>query len=424
MSEIPVVTVFLRNRGEVLLCLRSDDVGSYPGKWGAISGHVEESTPFASAHTEIEEETGLSEEDVHLVREGPSFSVIDEDRDTRWRVHPFLFDTITRDLELNWEIAEAEWTAPTALLRRETVPDLWTSYRRVAPSIVELTDDTSHGSASLSIWALEILRDRAGVLATRDVPDVEDTQARLVETAKRLLDTRPTMAALTNRIHRVLHESHPNLTAETVESNAHDAIGRALDADADTAQRAADQVAGQRILTLSRSGTVLDALRTADPAPSVVVADSHPGREGVGVAEKLAEEGLDVTLISDAAIATTLANGQIETVLVGADMVRPSGAVVNKVGTRSAALAAHREDVPFYVACAADKISVENMVSSEEADSRTVYDGAAPLHVEAPRFDETPADLVTGGLITDRGFLDPGALTPIVEDLKHLREWL
>jgi translation initiation factor 2B subunit (eIF-2B alpha/beta/delta family) len=198
-----------------------------------------------------------------------------------------------------------------------------------------------------------------------------------------------------------------------------------VDADAETARRAADQIAGQRVLTLSRSGTVLDALRTADPAPSVVVAVSEPGGEGIGVAEALAEADLDVTLLPDAAIATTLTDDSIDAVLVGADTVRPSGAVVNKVGTRSAALAAHREDVPFYAACSVDKISVDDdpSSSSEEADPKTVYDGPVALEVAAPRFDETPPDLVTGGIVTDRGTHTPDDISAFAEELEQLREW-
>jgi len=423
MTDTAVVTVFLRHRGEVLLLRRSEEVGSYPGRWGAVAGHVENDDPTASALDEIDEETGLAEHEVHLVREGPSFAVEDEDRGTRWHVHPFLFDAETREVAPNWETAEAEWVAPTALLRRDTVPQLWTSYRRVAPSLVAIAEDTTHGSAYLSVRALEVLRDRAGLLDVRDVPDIEDARARLVETARRLLGARPAMAALANRIHRVMHASRPELTPASVEVNAHEAIGRALDADAETARRAAEQVAGRRVLTLSRSGTVLDALRRADPAPTVVVAESRPGREGIGVAEALAGAELEVSVVPDAALAATLADASIDAVLVGADTVRPSGAVVNKVGTRGAALAAAHEDVPFYAACATDKIAVEDEPAREEADPRTVYEGPAALTVSAPRFDETPAALVTGGIITDRGVQPPDGVAALADELASLRDW-
>ena len=419
----PVVTVFLRHRGDVLLLRRGEDVDSYPGQWGAVAGHVENDDPQGSALQEIEEETGLHDADVHLEQQGSTFTVEDEGRGTHWQVHPFLFDVESRSIETNWETAAAEWTSPTAILRRDTVPDLWTSYRRVAPSILGITNDTTHGSAYLSLRALEVLRDRAGMLATADTSTIEDARARLIATAHRLLEARPSMAVLGNRLHRVMHESHPEPTPNAVETHAHAAIDDALTADAAAAQEAAAQLGGKHVITLSRSGTVLSALRAADPAPTVSVAVSDPGSEGVGVAERLTEVGLDVTLCPDAAVARRLREGSVDAVLVGADTVQASGGVVNKVGTYGAALAARRAEVPVYVACATDKIAVEDDASEESASARTVYDGPMDVSVWAPRFDTTPASLVTGGVVTERGTLTTDAVGAVADELAALRDW-
>lgn len=422
-TATPVVTVFLRNRGDVLLLRRSADVGSYPGRWGAVAGHVEQNDPEASARQEIEEETGLRAPDVTLVRRGSPFTVNDEDRGTPWHVHPFLFDTSTRSVETNWETETAEWASPTVLLRRETVPDLWSSYRRVAPSLLSITDDTTHGSAYLSIRALEVLRDRAGMLATSDASTIEDARSRVVETVHRLLEARPSMAALANRLHRVMDAGEPDRSPAAIETEAHEAIQAAHEADANAAERAASEMAGAHVLTLSRSGTVLSALRTADPSPRVTVAVSEPGGEGVGVAEQLMDAGLEVTLIPDAAVARRLTDASVDAVLVGADTVLPSGDVANKVGTYGAALAAHRADVPVYVASAIDKISVEEHAIDEATPARAVYEGPTDLEVWSPRFDTTPADLLTGGLVTERGLLDPDDVAAVAEELAALRTW-
>lgn len=422
-NDTPVVTVFLRNRGEVLLFRRSDAVDSYPGQWGAVAGHVENDHPRASALHEIEEETGLGEDEVVEVQASSSFPVEDDERGTRWIVHPFLFDTDTRSIETNWETAEVEWASPTTLLRRDTVPDLWTSYRRVAPSIVGLSNDTAHGSAYLSIRALEVLRDRAGMLAASDAQTIGDARSRLVATAPRLLDTRPSMAAVTNRIHRVMHASHPDLEPDTVEREAHRAIREALAADEAAAEQAAGHAVGEHVLTLSRSGTVLDALVQANPEPRVSVAVSEPGGEGIPVAEFLAHHGLDVTLIPDAAVARRLQDRDIESVLVGADTVLPSGGVSNKVGTLGAALAAQWADVPFYAACSIDKISVIDNTTNESVSPREVYDGAADIDTWAPRFDTASSELVTGGVVTERGILSPNDVQTVAAELRELRSW-
>ncbi|WP_103029585.1 NUDIX domain-containing protein [Salinibacter altiplanensis] len=422
-APTPVVTVFLRHRGNVLLLRRSDDVGAYPGRWGAVTGHVEDDDPPASALQTIEEETGLRDTDVRPQRQGAAFTVEDDDHGTHWRVHPFLFDVDTRSIQTNWETEEVEWASPTALLRRDTVPDLWTSYRRVAPSILGVTNDTTHGSAYLSIRALEVLRDRAGMLAHSEASTIEDARGRLVGTAHRLLDARPSMAAMGNRLHRAMHASLPELPPDAVETNAHEAIQNALAADAAAAETAAAQVGGAHVLTLSRSGTVLSALQAADPSPTVSVAVSGPEEEGVGVAEHLAEAGLDVTLLPDAAVAHRLREGTIDAVLVGADTIQSSGAVVNKAGTYGAALAARRAEVPVYAACAVDKISVDDDTSDESAPDRTVYDGSSDVAVWSPRFDTTPPALITGGLLTDRGTLEADELNTVTEELAKLRTW-
>ncbi|MFO8099241.1 MAG: NUDIX domain-containing protein [Salinibacter sp.] len=422
MNEVAVATIFLRHQGEVLLLRRSEAVGSYPGRWGAVAGPIEHDAPLDTAYSEIAEETGLQEHDVTLAKEGPAFRVEDDERGTTWHVHPFLFDVDTRAISTNWETEEAEWASPTALLRRETVPELWTSYRRVAPSVVDLRDDTTHGSAYLSVRALEVLRDRAGQLATAEADDIEDPRARLKRTAQRLLGARPTMAALANRVHRVMHTSPTDRAPATVETKAHAALQRAYDAERTAAEVTADLIDGNRVLTLSRSGTVAAALRRGTPA-SIVVAASQPGGEGIGVADAFADDGADVTLVPDAAVASVLATREVDLVLVGADTVHPSGAVVNKVGTRGAALAARHENVPFYVACSVDTVSPAPDATTETADRRDVYDGPAPLRVWAPRFDRTPPVLLTGGLATDRGVCAPDAIETIATELEALRNW-
>jgi len=182
MDEAAVVTCFLRNRGEVLLLHRADDAETYPGRWGTVTGYVEDDDPAGTALMEVEEETGLGDDDVELVRAGEPFVVRDDALGRQWRIHPFLGDAGRRDVALNEESAAAEWTSPTAILRRETVPDLWRSYERVAPTIETVAGDAEHGSAYVSIRGLEVLRDAAGAAAAGD-----DDWARIVEVAEALL---------------------------------------------------------------------------------------------------------------------------------------------------------------------------------------------------------------------------------------------
>jgi 8-oxo-dGTP pyrophosphatase MutT (NUDIX family) len=208
MSETHVVACFLRNRGEVLLLRRSDDVGSYSGQWGAVAGHAE-GDPDGTAREEIREESGLGDA-VSLVRAGESFDI--EDGDTHWVVHPYLFDSDSRAVETNDETTEFEWNLPTEIRRRETVPDLWRSYEHVAPTVDTVEADTDHGSAWLSVRALEVLRDRAGVLATTGAEGWDDLAAH----AEDLRTTRPSMTVIGNRINRAMADASDDRTPAAV----------------------------------------------------------------------------------------------------------------------------------------------------------------------------------------------------------------
>jgi ribose 1,5-bisphosphate isomerase len=426
-----VVTAFLRHGGDVLLLRRSDAVGTYAGRWGGVSGFAE-GDPDAQVRTEIREETGLDDA-VSLVRSGRPVEFADAELGREWVVHPYLFDCDRRDLELSEEHDAAEWVPPTEIADpdsdRETVPELWTAYERVAPTVRSIAADGEHGAASLSIRALEVLRDRAGLLvAERDAgdsaSDPDEEWDELAELARRLLEARPAMAVLRNRVNRTMADAEAaadgaRAGAPEVLDAALAGIDRALEADTEAAATAADSLEGS-IMTLSRSGTVLEAIRAGDSS-RVFVAESRPAREGVGVAEALAED-CPVTLHIDAAAAHLLATEDVDRVLVGADTIRADGAVVNKTGTRALAVAAAREDVPVTVVAATDKLSTREELNLESGDRSAVYDGDAGIDVANPTFDVTPADCVSE-VATERGLLEPETLEDVVEELRELEAW-
>jgi ribose 1,5-bisphosphate isomerase len=237
-----------------------------------------------------------------------------------------------------------------------------------------------------------------------------------------LLEARPSMAAIGNRLHRVMHDSLVARSCEGVEQESETAISRAIEADEECSRRASTLVAGKRILTLSRSGSVEAALLSAQPRPFVVVAESRPGNEGVGVAESLSKAGLAVALVTDAGMADAIEGYELGLVLLGADRVLPSGAIVNKIGSRLAALAAREKRLPTYVVSASDKVSVTESVEMESGDSTDMYRGAASIEVRNRRFELVPADLIDG-IVTERGILRASDLVAIVSELLGYRRW-
>jgi ribose 1,5-bisphosphate isomerase len=406
-----VVTCFLRNDGQVLLNRRAEGTPAYPGRWAGISGEIEPGeSPEEAARREVREETGS--EDAELVRTGGVRSV--EDEAGAWNVHPVLFDVGTRELADSKERDAAEWVHPTAIHRRETVPELWRAYERVAPTVRSVAADADHGSAYVSVRALEVLRDRAGLLASED----ERGWDELADLAGRLRTARPGMSALANRVDRAMAGATER-TAPALEESAIAAIEDAIEADEEAAANAAKRVSGEVVLTLSRSGTVLSALRRGDPE-HVFVAESRPGAEGVGVAESLAGE-TPVTLHADAAVADVVARREVDLVLAGVDTVREDGGIVNKVGTRGAALAAEYDDVPVYGVAATDKVAT-GPVTLESVAGSELYEGDASVGTHDPLFDETPPELVTG-LISERGTLSPEAVGAIADEHRERSRW-
>lgn len=413
METREVVTVFLRNGGEILLLRRSDDVGSYPRRWGAVAGHAE-GDPAAAAYQEIREETGLDSDEVTQSRRGDPFEVTDAALDIAWTVNPFLFDAARQDVETNWETAEAEWVHPTAIRTRETVPELWTSYDRVRPSVKSVEDDTVHGSAYISLRALEVLRDQAAVLQDEG-GDWDDIASIGLE----LREARPEMAAVANRVNQVMYRASQDRHPTAVHEAAVTGIEEVATAERRAAERAAETVGGQPVFTLSRSGTVREALERGDP-DTVRISISRPGEEGRDQATDLAAAGIAVVLTSDANVPAAVS--QADMVLVGADSVLSSGAIINKVGTTASMIVAGQFGTDTYVVCTAAKIRPDGDVDLPGGDPLSLYEGPAEIAVENPIFEVTPGDLVDG-IITERGILEPSDVAAIATEFEEYATW-
>ncbi len=125
LTRKEVVTAFLRHDGRVLVVRRSGRVGTYRGRWSAISGYLEEPTALAQALREVREETGLAEGMLQLVSSAPPLEIPAPELATCWVVHPFLFDVSEPEaVRLDWENLELRWVEPAGLAQLETVPAL------------------------------------------------------------------------------------------------------------------------------------------------------------------------------------------------------------------------------------------------------------------------------------------------------------
>ena len=155
----------------------------------------------------------------------------------------------------------------------------------------------------------------------------------------------------------------------------------------------------------------------------VWVDETRPRNQGASLtAYELAHHGVPHTVIADNAGGLLMQRGQVDVCIVGTDRVTRNGDVCNKIGTYLKALAAHDNNIPFYIALPYPTIdySMESgdLIPIEERSQREVThmsgraDNGQILEVQItqssaanPGFDITPARYVTG-YITERGVLD------------------
>ena len=116
-----VVTAILRNRGRILIVRRSEAVGTFQGRWSAISGYLEDGDrPEHRARQEVWEETGIRTAALRASRP----PILARQDSVVYVVHPFLFDVSCRRVRLDWENAAHRWVRPDELRRYKTVPRL------------------------------------------------------------------------------------------------------------------------------------------------------------------------------------------------------------------------------------------------------------------------------------------------------------
>jgi methylthioribose-1-phosphate isomerase len=139
---------------------------------------------------------------------------------------------------------------------------------------------------------------------------------------------------------------------------------------------------------------------------SVIATETRPYLQGVRLtAWELANAGVPVSVIPDAAVAQVMEQGEINAVIVGADRAAQNGDVINKVGTYPLALMAKEYGVPFYALvqdprslATGDDVPIEERPVAELLTFQgksLLASSRQDLDARYPAFDVTPAVLIT-----------------------------
>jgi len=154
----------------------------------------------------------------------------------------------------------------------------------------------------------------------------------------------------------------------------------------------------------------------------VWVDETRPRNQGANLTSyELNEEEVPNTIIADNTGGILMQRGEVDMCIVGTDRTLSTGDVCNKIGTYLKALAAHDNNIPFYVALPSSTIDWDikdfNDIPIEERNSEELShlegldeSGNVKKVLIYPKksksmnlaFDITPAKYITG-LITEKG---------------------
>lgn len=251
----------------------------------------------------------------------------------------------------------------------------------------------------------------------RETPSVDPQ--KIAALPERVAQLRPGMAVFTNaaaRMHDALEESDPEGRSGALRA----ALASLRENLSESSRKIAESLRkleprDERVMTFSRSGTVLGVLEELTSLERLVVLHSYPGAEGTTVARRL-QEHVKVTFLYDAEAGGAFED--VDALYLGADALGTDGTLINKTGSRLLARAAR--NVPVRVLADGLKLCP----GRPEAAGPTVPSPEnlpSSLSRKHPLFESVPPCWLDT-YATNRGLVcSPEDLTVLFEDLLRAR---
>jgi len=285
-----------------------------------------------------------------------------------------------------------------------------------ASLLKDIESDTQSGATEITQKAARCLL----AFSEQGHPDAESCRVQLVELGQALIDAHPMMSSLFYLVNRVFLESEAARRLESSEA-IQQAVRESAQWSLDSTRTALAAIAkyGQKLLsphstvmTHSSSTTVAGILREASlqgKSIRAIATESRPFCEGRELARNLGQQGIPTQVVLDAAVAQYVKRADL--VIVGVDRITEES-FLNKVGTLALAMAAHEEQVPFYVACEMNKFlpaAVSPMRGVLENSEQRSQEEWMNVELVYSLFEQIPNRWLTG-IITEEGILSMNAL--------------
>ncbi|NNJ96152.1 MAG: S-methyl-5-thioribose-1-phosphate isomerase [Gammaproteobacteria bacterium] len=254
----------------------------------------------------------------------------------------------------------------------------------------------------------------------------DDERDKLIATISQLRSSRPTAVNLMNDLDRLLNQIDKGADNATLVEEAIAIIDEDIALCVAMSEHGAALLQdGDNILTHCNTGglatagvgTALGVIITAHQQGkniSVWVDETRPLLQGARLTTwELEQAGVPYRLICDSTAASLMAQGKVDSILVGADRIACNGDFANKVGTYSVAVLAKYHGIPFYVVAPqttvdlncmhGDTIPIELRNANEVRGASGSFGSCtwSPTDAAAynPAFDVTPAELVSGWIL-------------------------
>ncbi len=129
----------------------------------------------------------------------------------------------------------------------------------------------------------------------------------------------------------------------------------------------------KRLVTLSNSKTVTEVLKRLNEQRKIftMIGESRPKFEGRIMAKELLKHKIKVEIVPDAVLPNAVEKS--DAAIIGADIVLSNGDVVNKIGSRSLAIACKYFQKPFYVLATEDKFSNKKKYYPEKRNENEIW---------------------------------------------------